>query len=97
MLIYIFCSTLYCAKGNYEFGISRVIKSLEPQNNKLSADTWNYVKRCLLSMAENLAMHTLVLRDAVLLECMHFLEMCEGNFVLIIFNTHFECLVGEKH
>lgn len=70
--------TLYCAKGNYEFGISRVIKSLEPQNNKLSVDTWNYVKRCLLSMAENLALHTLVLRDAVLQECLHFLDMCEG-------------------
>lgn len=27
--------TLYCAKGNYEFGISRVIKSLEPYNNKV--------------------------------------------------------------
>ena len=27
--------TLYCAKGNYEFGISRVIKSLEPYQKKL--------------------------------------------------------------
>lgn len=32
--------TLYCAKGNFEFGISRVIKSLEPYNKKLSTDTW---------------------------------------------------------
>nr|BAK64026.1 tetratricopeptide repeat domain-containing protein 30A [Pan troglodytes] len=32
--------TLYCAKGNYEFGISRVIKSLEPYNKKLGTDTW---------------------------------------------------------
>ena len=30
--------TLYCAKGNYEFGISRVIKSLEPYNKKLGTD-----------------------------------------------------------
>jgi tetratricopeptide repeat protein 30 len=28
--------TLYCAKGNYEFGISRIIKSLEPFNKKVS-------------------------------------------------------------
>lgn len=28
--------TLYCAKGNYEFGISRVIKSLEPYKQKVS-------------------------------------------------------------
>lgn len=27
--------TLYCAKGNYEFGISRVIKSLEPYKQKV--------------------------------------------------------------
>jgi len=32
--------TLYCSKGNYEFGISRVIKSLEPYNKKLGMDTW---------------------------------------------------------
>lgn len=33
--INVFLRTLYCAKGNYEFGISRVIKSLEPYNNKV--------------------------------------------------------------
>lgn len=27
--------TLYCAKGNFEFGISRIIKSLEPYNKKV--------------------------------------------------------------
>lgn len=32
----VFFRTLYCAKGNYEFGISRVIKSLEPYNNKVT-------------------------------------------------------------
>ncbi|KAG7223202.1 hypothetical protein INR49_015810 [Caranx melampygus] len=37
--------TLYCAKGNYDFGISRVIKSLEPYNKKLGTDTWFYAKR----------------------------------------------------
>lgn len=32
--------TLYCSKGNFEFGISRVIRSLEPYQKKLEADTW---------------------------------------------------------
>ena len=27
--------TLYCSKGNFEFGISRVMKSLEPFNRKV--------------------------------------------------------------
>ena len=35
--------TLYCAKGNYEFGISRVIKSLEPYNKKVSALKQEYL------------------------------------------------------
>uniref|UniRef100_A0A667X134 Tetratricopeptide repeat protein 30 n=1 Tax=Myripristis murdjan TaxID=586833 RepID=A0A667X134_9TELE len=69
--------TLYCAKGNYEFGISRVIKSLEPYNKKLGTDTWFYAKRCFLSLLENMAKHMIMLRDAVVLECIQFLEHCE--------------------
>lgn len=32
--------TLYCTRGNYDFGISRVIKSMEPYQKKLGTDTW---------------------------------------------------------
>ncbi|KAM6904943.1 intraflagellar transport protein 70A [Xenentodon cancila] len=69
--------TLYCAKGNYDFGISRVIKSLEPYNKKLGTDTWFYAKRCFLSLLENMSKHTVLLRDAVVQECVQFLEHCE--------------------
>ncbi|KAJ8253972.1 hypothetical protein COCON_G00205840 [Conger conger] len=69
--------TLYCAKGNYDFGISRVIKSLEPYNKKLGTDTWFYAKRCFLSLLENMAKHMIMLRDTVVLECVQFLEHCE--------------------
>ena len=69
--------TLYCAKGNYEFGISRVIKSLEPYNKKLGTDTWFYAKRCFLSLIENLAKHMISVRDSVVQECIGFLEQCE--------------------
>eukprot|EP00095_Tigriopus_kingsejongensis_P001560 maker-scaffold137_size321222-snap-gene-2.22 protein:Tk01560 transcript:maker-scaffold137_size321222-snap-gene-2.22-mRNA-1 annotation:"tetratricopeptide repeat protein 30" len=69
--------TLYCAKGNYEFGISRVIKSLEPYNKKLGTDTWFYAKRCFLSLIENLAKHMISVRDSVIQECIQFLEHCE--------------------
>jgi hypothetical protein len=31
--------TLYCAKGNFEFGISRIIKSLEPYQKKVCIST----------------------------------------------------------
>nr|BAB70953.1 unnamed protein product [Homo sapiens] len=69
--------TLYCAKGNYDFGISRVIKSLEPYNKKLGTDTWYYAKRCFLSLLENMSKHTIMLRDSVIQECVQFLEHCE--------------------
>ena len=39
-IINLVIGTLYCSKGNYEFGISRIIKSLEPYDKKLEADTW---------------------------------------------------------
>ncbi|XP_059203873.1 intraflagellar transport protein 70A isoform X1 [Centropristis striata] len=70
--------TLYCAKGNYDFGISRVIKSLEPYNKKLGTDTWFYAKRCFLSLLENMSKHMVMLRDAVVQECIQFLEHCEA-------------------
>jgi tetratricopeptide repeat protein 30 len=39
-IINLVIGTLYCSKGNYEFGISRIVKSLEPYDKKLEADTW---------------------------------------------------------
>ena len=69
--------TLYCAKGNYEFGISRVIKSLEPYNKKLGTDTWFYAKRCFLSLVENLSKQMISVRDSVIAECIQFLDHCE--------------------
>jgi tetratricopeptide repeat protein 30 len=55
--------TLYCSKGNYNFGVSRIVKSLEPFQKKLGTDTWFYAKRCLLSLIETLSKHMLVLPD----------------------------------
>lgn len=71
--------TLYCAEGNYEFGISRVIKSLDPYSKKLGTDTWFYTKRCFLSLLEQLAKQLLVLKDITIQECIQFLEHCEGD------------------
>jgi len=36
--------TLYCAKGNYNFGVSRIVKSLEPFQKKLGTGTWLYAR-----------------------------------------------------
>merc|ERR1712070_828636 len=66
--------TLYCAKGNFEFGVSRIIKSLEPHDKKLGTDTWFYAKRCFLALAENMAKHMLMLKDASMHEIISFLD-----------------------
>mmetsp|Transcript_17499 Transcript_17499/g.29471 ORF Transcript_17499/g.29471 Transcript_17499/m.29471 type:complete len:555 (-) Transcript_17499:282-1946(-) len=69
--------TLYCAKGNYNFGVSRIVKSLEPFQKKLGTDTWFYAKRCLLSLIETLAKHMLVLPDSSYNEILNFLDAVE--------------------
>ena len=71
--------TLYCAKGNFEFGISRIIKSLEPYDKKLGTDTWYYAKRCFLALAENMAKHMLMLKDSSMNEIMTFLDAADAN------------------
>ena len=69
--------TLYCVKDKYDFGIFRVIKSLQPYNKKLVTDTWFYAKRCFLSLLENMSKHTVLLTDARVNDCLLFLERCE--------------------
>lgn len=71
--------TLYCAKGNFEFGISRIIKSLEPYDKKIETDTWFYAKRCFLALIENLAKQMVVIKDASFTEIMNFLDEAEKH------------------
>jgi len=71
--------TLYCSKGNYEFGVSRIIKSLEPYNKKLGTDTWFYAKRCFLSLVENMSKQMIMLRDSIKEEIIQFFEQCEAH------------------
>jgi len=69
--------TLYCAKGNYEFGISRIIKSLEPYDKKLGTDTWFHAKRCFVALAEMVAKQMVVLKDSSYVEIISFLEAAD--------------------
>ena len=69
--------TLYCSKGNFEFGISRIVKSLEPFNKKLGTDTWFYAKRCFASFYEALAKHMIIIKDSAYQECLDFFDNCE--------------------
>ncbi|CAM6014105.1 unnamed protein product [Sphagnum balticum] len=69
--------TLYCTKQNFEFGISRIIKSLDPYAKKLEMDTWFYAKRCFLALVDNLAKQMIVLKDATYVDIDEFLEAAE--------------------
>ena len=69
--------TLYCSKGNFEFGISRIIKSFEPLHAKLNLDTWFYAKKNLLSVLEMAAKSMLVIKREFYEEMEAFLTDCE--------------------
>lgn len=66
--------TLYCEKGNFEFGISRICKSLDPIEKKLGADTWFYTKRCLLALMDYMAKQRLILKRETFKEIISFLR-----------------------
>lgn len=69
--------TLYCSKSNFEFGVSRIIRSLEPYNKKLGTDTWYYAKRCFMALIESMAKHMVVLPDSSIAELLLFLDAAE--------------------
>eukprot|EP00316_Scyphosphaera_apsteinii_P025227 CAMPEP_0119320160 /NCGR_PEP_ID=MMETSP1333-20130426/51696_1 /TAXON_ID=418940 /ORGANISM="Scyphosphaera apsteinii, Strain RCC1455" /LENGTH=149 /DNA_ID=CAMNT_0007326817 /DNA_START=117 /DNA_END=566 /DNA_ORIENTATION=+ len=77
-IINLVIGTLYCAKGNFEFGIGRVMKSLEPYAKKLGTDTWFYAKRVLLALAETLAKHMIMLKDVTFNEILEFLDAIDS-------------------
>eukprot|EP01086_Lenisia_limosa_P012454 TRINITY_DN40799_c0_g1_i1.p1 TRINITY_DN40799_c0_g1~~TRINITY_DN40799_c0_g1_i1.p1 ORF type:complete len:676 (+),score=138.86 TRINITY_DN40799_c0_g1_i1:100-2127(+) len=78
-IINLVIGTLYCSKGNFEFGISRVIRSLEPYSRKLSTDTWYYAKRCLVALIDQIAKQVVVLKDTVMNDIVEFLEAIEAH------------------
>lgn len=71
--------TLYCAKGNFSFGISRITKSLEPLEQRLGTDTWFYAKRTLLALAEDLAKSMVCVPDSTIDDVLAFLDGVERH------------------
>uniref|UniRef100_A0A3Q2CFI5 Tetratricopeptide repeat protein 30 n=1 Tax=Cyprinodon variegatus TaxID=28743 RepID=A0A3Q2CFI5_CYPVA len=71
------CSSILnvCAVVLANLCVSYIMMS---QNEELGTDTWFYAKRCFLSLLENMAKHMVMLRDAVVQECIQFLEQCEA-------------------
>jgi tetratricopeptide repeat protein 30 len=62
------------------------MKSLEPYDKKLGTDTWYYAKRCFLGLAETLAKHMLMMKDATFHEILNFLDAADlhGKNILTV-------------
>lgn len=70
--------TLYCAKNNYDFGLSRISHALDGgSGGSLCADTWLHVKRCVLGLLSALAKQSIVFPTLAIQEMMIFLHTCE--------------------
>ena len=76
-LINLVIGTLYCEKGKYEFGISRICKSLEPLEKNLCVDTWFYSKKCFLAIASKISKLMIVLENDTMCDIIDFLKDVE--------------------
>lgn len=80
-IINLVIGTLYCAKGNYEFGLSRIAHALMvvegEASTRLCSDTWLHVKRCVLGLLGGLAKQTIVLPSLAIQDTLNFLHACE--------------------
>lgn len=77
--------TLYCERGNYDFGTGRICKSLEPFDKNLSSDTWFYTKRCFLSLASKIAKLMFLMTDTMFHDIIDFLDdvVAEGTNIVL--------------
>lgn len=66
--------TLYCSKGNFDFGIRLITKSLDPFAEKIGTDTWFYTKRCLLALIERIINGTYTLQESLYAHIIIFLD-----------------------
>ena len=73
-IINLVIGTLYCEKGNFDFGISRICKSLQPYDTKLGHDTWHYAKRCLIALSDKVAKHMVHLKKGMSMTIIDFLN-----------------------
>ena len=90
-IVNLIVGTLYCAKGNYEFGIGRILVSFQNFHKRMNMDTWYYAKRCFLSLIENLAKQILCVPDKLFIELINFLDNADKygkNITTQILDSH---------
>jgi len=78
-VINLIIGTLYCERGNFEFGVSRICKSMEPFEKNLCPDTWFYAKRCFLELASKVSKVMYIIKDNTLHDILCFFDDVESN------------------
>lgn len=66
--------SLYCSKGNFDFGLSLMMKSLRPLSSKLATDSWYYFKRCLIALVERLVRKRIAMENKLYESLLNFLD-----------------------
>lgn len=82
-IINIVIGTLYCVKNNYEFGLMRIFKAMEPIESKLNRYTWFHAKRCLLNALDRHCKQVVCLKDETFASMIQFLIKCETHGLLV--------------
>ncbi|KAF1788453.1 Tetratricopeptide-like helical domain [Phytophthora cactorum] len=77
--------TLYCSKNNYDFGICRVMKSMEPYHRKLGPDTCT-MPSAASSVGAHASEHMTTIRDSTMDDILEFLD-CADQHGKDIFTT----------
>ncbi len=71
--------SLYCSKGNFDFGLSLMMKSMRPLASKLAADSWYYFKRSLLALIERLVRKRIAMENKLYDSLLNFLDDVGNN------------------
>eukprot|EP00924_Labyrinthula_sp_SR-Ha-C_P010894 snap_masked-scaffold_47-processed-gene-1.54-mRNA-1 protein AED:0.42 eAED:0.44 QI:0/-1/0/1/-1/1/1/0/768 len=88
--------TLYCSKGNFEFGISRIVKSLEPYEKKLGTDTWFYGKRGFLALIDSVGKQNIIIPSTTVIEVMKCLDKVENYGKKILSRMTLDTTANDK-
>lgn len=76
-MINLVIGTLYCVKHNFEFGLSRIFKSVQPIDLNLNYWKWFHVKRCILYLLECHCKQLVLVSDELFDRVVTFLKQCE--------------------
>ncbi|KAG9391653.1 Tetratricopeptide repeat [Carpediemonas membranifera] len=91
--------TLYCVKNNMAFGVERVLKAMDPPDQKISADTWLHVKLPILALIDELSKNITSITSRLLDDIIDFLTQAESvgqDVSTVISSTESGLLEGQE-